>query len=109
MPPIPNPYLATPLPPSHYPLVPPVAGPLHSVPYRGRPASTWVAKLQVHAEVQDSSLNRLQTYSCKRRQLRSGGLIPPNPRLVCACASRIGGRAHKLASRCAPGRLVKTL
>ena len=28
---------------------------------RGRPVLTWVAKLQVHAEVQDSSLNRLQT------------------------------------------------
>ena len=44
-----------------------------------------------------NSLNCLQTYSCKRRQLRSGGLIPPNLRLVCACASRFGGRAHKLA------------
>src|SRR5215831_1350059 len=33
-----------------------------------------------------NSLNCLQTYSCKRRQLRSGGLIPPNLRPICACA-----------------------
>src|SRR5690606_19913035 len=44
-----------------------------------------------------TSLNCLQTYSCQQRQLRSGGLIPPNLRLACACASRFGGRAHKLA------------
>jgi len=48
--------------------------------------------------VVSNSLNCLQTYSCKRRQLRSGGLIPPNPRPACACASGIEGRAHKLAS-----------
>jgi hypothetical protein len=42
------------------------------------PVSTWVANLQGRAEVQWPSKNSAANFSCQRRQLRSGGLIPPN-------------------------------
>ena len=56
-------------------------------------------KLHVHAEVQDTSLNHLQTISCQRRQLRSGGLIPPNPPTgVCLCIQTRGTRSQARVS-----------
>jgi len=45
----------------HLHLDPLAFGPTLGLSIWGRPVLTWVAKLQVHAEVQDSSLNRLQT------------------------------------------------
>src|ERR1700679_812103 len=57
---------------------------------RGRPVSTWVAKLQGRTEVHESSLNSFANYSCQRRQLRSGRLTRPNLRPAGACATDPG-------------------
>ncbi len=74
---------------------------------RGRPVSTWVAKLQGRTEVHESSLNSFANYSCQRRQLRSGRLTRPNLRPAGACATEPGGRVHRIALHRATGCSVK--
>src|SRR5882672_8927326 len=46
-------------------------------------------------------------YKCKRRQLRSGGLIPPNPLLAFFFGSKSGDALTRSRVRCAEGRPVK--
>ncbi len=61
-----------------------VEGAWYNASFGGDKASTHVANPELHAEVQGPRKTFCKTYSCQRRQLRSGRLNNGQP-LICSC------------------------
>jgi len=79
--------------------------------FGGDQASTWVVKLEVHAELQTTRKTDCKPFSCQRRQLRTSSLktwlsaLRPKR----ACAHRIPGvTRHRIAAKHAWCGAVKT-